>query len=222
MTINKVLQDFYRVPDYQREYVWGESDPKGERGDEVDQFLNDILSEFESASDQYAPEYFIGTIVVCPSSDGVFEIIDGQQRLTTAFLVLCSLRDYLNELGAKVPDSLPTQLASSLVDWRGKTSHRLRLDLQYEDASNILDDFVAAKRGVFAGEKTRSIANMINAYDLISEFLKANSKGDKAFLLAFYGYFTNKVKLIRITTPSIAKALKIFETINDRGVVTCH
>ena len=35
---------------------------------------------------------------------------------------------------------------------------------------------------------------------------------------AFYGYLTNKVKLIRIQTEDVAKALKIFETINDRGV----
>jgi hypothetical protein len=34
----------------------------------------------------------------------------------------------------------------------------------------------------------------------------------------FYGYLTNKVKIIRIETPTVAKALKIFETINDRGV----
>ena len=34
----------------------------------------------------------------------------------------------------------------------------------------------------------------------------------------FYGYLNNKVKLIRILTEDMAKALKIFETINDRGV----
>jgi Protein of unknown function DUF262 len=67
MTLKRVLQDFYRVPDYQREYVWGEADPKGERGDEVEQFLNDINTEFEAATDENAPEYFIGTVVVCPS-----------------------------------------------------------------------------------------------------------------------------------------------------------
>jgi uncharacterized protein with ParB-like and HNH nuclease domain len=41
---------------------------------------------------------------------------------------------------------------------------------------------------------------------------------DPAELLRFYGYLTNKVKVIRIETPTVAMALKIFETINDRGV----
>ena len=41
---------------------------------------------------------------------------------------------------------------------------------------------------------------------------------DPKGLRRFLGYFTNKVKLIRIETPNISRALKIFETINDRGV----
>ena len=36
LSIARVFQSFYRVPDYQREYVWGEKNAEGERGDEVD------------------------------------------------------------------------------------------------------------------------------------------------------------------------------------------
>jgi hypothetical protein len=59
---------------------------------------------------------------------------------------------------------------------------------------------------------------MASAYETTSEFLRANFREDADALRAFYGYLMNKVKLIRITTPSVARALKIFETINDRGV----
>jgi hypothetical protein len=218
MTLKRVLQDFYRVPDYQREYVWGETDPKGERGDEVDQFLNDVNTEFEAATEEQAPEYFIGTIVVCPAAGGVLELIDGQQRSTTAFLTLCAIRDYLKKLGVSLPDDLPGQIAASSTDWKGQTVHRLRLDLQYEDAGNILQDYSEGKGADARLGETRSITNMANAYKTIFEFLQANCKDDPNSVRAFYGYFTNKVKLIRITTPSVAKALKIFETINDRGV----
>src|SRR5271166_241782 len=107
MTLKRVFQDFYRVPDYQREYVWGETDPKGERGDEVEQFLKDIQREFEAATKDSAPEYFIGSVVVCPGADDVFDLIDGQQRATTAFLILCAIRDLLNEKGVNLPDDLP-------------------------------------------------------------------------------------------------------------------
>ncbi|WP_245465570.1 DUF262 domain-containing protein [Mesorhizobium sp. M6A.T.Ce.TU.016.01.1.1] len=59
MTLKRMFHDFYRVPDYQREYVWGETDPKGEGGEEVGQFLLDIYAEYESATKDFAHEYFV-------------------------------------------------------------------------------------------------------------------------------------------------------------------
>jgi len=115
MTLKRLFQDFYRVPDYQREYVWGEADAKGEGGDQVDQFLSDIHIEFEAATKHFAPEYFIGTIVVCKGDDQVFELIDGQQRTTTAYLTLCAIRDALADIGAAVPEELGMRVSRSLV-----------------------------------------------------------------------------------------------------------
>jgi uncharacterized protein with ParB-like and HNH nuclease domain len=218
MALKTFFQDFYRVPDYQREYVWGEADPKGQRGDEVEQFLRDIQSEFENANAQNAPEYFIGTIVVCPGSDGVFDLIDGQQRVTTAFLTLCAIRDLLKENGIDAPAILPTQIFANSVDWQGRTVDRVRLDLQYDDSRGVLDRYAKGNGANAPTAGTRSIANISGAYLAIVEFLKTQFKQDPDGIKRFYGYFTNKVKLIRIQTESVAKALKIFETINDRGV----
>ena len=70
------------VPDYQREYVWTEK--------EVQQLLQDIDEEFD-VGDRH--EYFIGTVLVSPTQQkNHFEVIDGQQRLTTFFLLLCAMR----------------------------------------------------------------------------------------------------------------------------------
>lgn len=218
MSLKRLLQDFYRVPDYQREYVWGETDPKGEGGEEVDQFLADIYTEYENATPQFAPEYFVGTIVVCQAADDVFELVDGQQRTTTSYLTICAIRDALTELGGAVPEELAGQIAASSVDWQGNTTRRLRLDLQYEDARGILEEYAAGGGGAAKRDGTRSIRNIGNAYDKVRDFLRATFKDDPAQILRFYGYLTNKVKVIRIETPTIAKALKIFETINDRGV----
>ncbi len=218
MTLRRLFQDFYRVPDYQREYVWGEADAKGEGGDQVEQFLADIHSEFEGATQQFAPEYFIGTIVVCVGNDQVFELIDGQQRTTTAYLTLCAIRDALQELGGALPDDLGTQIAASSTDWQGVTTHRFRLDVQYEDAGGILVGYAEGKAAQTSRDGSRSIRNLGAAYDTIRGFLSSTFAGDRAAILRFYGYLTNKVKVIRIETPTIAKALKIFETINDRGI----
>ncbi|RSU64087.1 DUF262 domain-containing protein [Sphingomonas sp. S-NIH.Pt1_0416] len=218
MTLKRLFQDFYRVPDYQREYVWGEADAKGEGGDQVDQFLSDIHIEFEAATQHFAPEYFIGTIVVCKGDDQVFELIDGQQRTTTAYLTLCAIRDALADIGATLPEELGNQIAASTIDWQGLTTYRLRLDVQYEDAGGVLQGYAEGKALETPRDGSRSIRNLGGAYDTVREFLSTTFDEDQAQLLRFYGYLTNKVKVIRIETPTIAKALKIFETINDRGV----
>ncbi|MGU3463580.1 DUF262 domain-containing protein [Methylobacterium sp. C33D] len=218
LSLAQIFLSFYRVPDYQREYVWGERDAKGERGEEVEQFLKDIHSEFEEATKDSAPEYFIGTIVVCPSKDGVFDLIDGQQRSTTSFLTLCALRDMISELDGQVPPTLKAQIAAADMNWHGETVERMRLDLQYEDASGVLVDYGTGKGLDARREGTRSIRNLAGAYDTIREFLTVQFPNDPNGLRRFLGYFTNKVKLIRIETPNISRALKIFETINDRGV----
>ena len=218
MTLKRMFQDFYRVPDYQREYVWGETNPKGEGGEEVDQFLTDIYSEFEDATSSSAPEYFIGTIVVCKDADDVFELIDGQQRTTTAYLTLCALRDALVDLDCPLPEELKSQIASSTVDWQGESVSRYRLELQYEDSGDILTQYAEGDGPVADKESTRSIRNIANAYQSIREFTATTLKNDPSTIKRFHGYLINKVKIIRIQTPTIAKALKIFETINDRGV----
>lgn len=218
LSIAQIFQDFYRVPDYQREYVWGETDAKGERGEEVEQFLKDIHAEFEQATKDGAPEYFIGTIVVCPGKDGVFDLIDGQQRTTTSFLTLCALRDMIGELDGQVPATLKGQICASAMNWQGETVERMRLDLQYEDAADVLTEYGSGNGKDARREGTRSIRNLANAYDTIREFLSTEFKADPNGLRRFLGYFTNLVKLIRIETPNVSRALKIFETINDRGV----
>ncbi len=94
---------------------------------------------------------------------------------------------------------------------------RYRLDLQYEDSGDVLER-IAKEETEQATGATRSIANILNAYRVVASFLRREFGDDHAKLRTFYGYLTNKVKLIRIQTEDVAKALKIFETINDRGV----
>lgn len=208
--IADVFQAFYAVPDYQREYVW--------ETEQVEQLLTDINAELAGNDPATSPEYFIGSIVVCPGSDGVLELIDGQQRMTTLFLTLCAIRDRLKALGESPSDALGHQIAATSVDAAGRDHFRYRLDLQYEDSGGILVRIAKGTLDDADRATTRSIANIRNAYTVVLEFLKREFGDDVAALRTFYGYLVNKVKLIRIQTKDVAKALKIFETINDRGV----
>ena len=211
LTISGVLQSFYVVPDYQREYVW--------ETDQVEQLLGDIFGELGSRDAGSAPEYFIGSIVVCPGDGGVLELIDGQQRMTTLYVALCAIRDHLERLGQKPPGALSPQIAATSTDANGQDHFRYRLDLQYEDSGDMLQRLAEGNSDKhLAGELTRSMANIHNAYQVTRSFLQREFGGSADAARTFYGYLTNRVKLIRIQTQDVAKALKVFETINDRGV----
>ena len=204
-----VFQSFYVVPDYQREYVWGT--------DQVEQLLTDIYMEITGSSADNVPEYFIGSIVVCPGDKGVFDLIDGQQRMTTLFVTLCAIRDRFKSLNSTPPGAIDGQIAATSTDASGNDQFRYRLDLQYEDSGDVLVRLATSGETAAPGG-TRSIANILNAYQVALSFMRREFGDDVAKLRGYYGYLTNKVKLIRIQTENVAKALKIFETINDRGV----
>jgi uncharacterized protein with ParB-like and HNH nuclease domain len=82
----KPLYNFY-IPSYQRGYRWDT--------DEVNDLLEDL---FEFIYQDAQQKYCLQPIVVKEMSDGKFEVLDGQQRLTTIFIILKSLKKYLPKL----------------------------------------------------------------------------------------------------------------------------
>jgi len=214
LSISTILNDFYAVPDFQREYVWEQ--------EHVEKLLQDILDEFydEEGRQVEGPEYFLGSVVACKDDNGILQLIDGQQRMTTIYLVLCAARDALNESGEKPPDWLNSSIRFVAADPKtGNDIERHRLTLQYEDSDGILEKVVKATQSVSSlPETTESVRRILSAYQTIREFYSANFKDDTAGIKRFLVAFTGRIKLIRILTPSIANALKVFETINDRGV----
>lgn len=209
LNLAKIFSDFYVVPSFQREYVWKE--------EQVEQLLRDIHDEY--SDDGQSSEYFIGSIVVCPGINNTLELIDGQQRMTTAYIFLCAVRDHLDSIQAETIDLLKNQIAATDIDDMGRNVYRFRVDLQYDDSKDALKQI--ANGGTDPSDTsptTRSVANIINAYQTIRTFINSEFGTNAEGLSRFYAYFTRRVKLVRIKTHSVAHALKVFETINDRGV----
>ena len=69
----------YEIPIYQRNYAWEK--------DEIAVLVRDVWDACEKQKENY----FIGTLVTYDKGDNTFEVIDGQQRLTTLFLILKAL-----------------------------------------------------------------------------------------------------------------------------------
>ncbi|MFC1548176.1 DUF262 domain-containing protein, partial [Candidatus Neomarinimicrobiota bacterium] len=213
LSIEDLFKDFYSVPDFQREYIWERK--------EVEKLLQDILDEFYDEEQALIKntEYFLGSVVVCDAGDGTFSLIDGQQRMTTIYILLCVIRDLLTELGQ--PSHLPLlgQISAAASDEEGEPILRHRLSLLYEDSKGIIRKLVE-DASAFRNEEalTVSVQRIQSAYQDIIEFLRVNFDTHPKRLKRFYATFTKRVKLIRIKTPTLTNALKVFETINDRGV----
>ena len=216
LSIRQVFQDYYVVPNYQRDYVWGEN-AHDKNENEVELFLSDIHKEFDLHSEISPTEYFIGTIITCSNSQGSFDVIDGQQRLSTIFLIICAIRDVLSELES-ASDELSGLISQVSKDSLGRQLKRNRLELQYTDAGNVLETIVQSSTVNEENLTTRSTQNLYRCYRTVREFIDTNFGDDAVEIGKFEGYFLSCVKLIRVTTPNLKKALTIFATINDRGV----
>ena len=90
--IKEIFANWYSIPSYQRPYVW--------ETDQVEELLDCIKNAYEANEEQY----FLGSIVYKKSEkevDGLtyeeLELLDGQQRITTIFLIIASIRDIVIE-----------------------------------------------------------------------------------------------------------------------------
>ncbi|NJK47299.1 DUF262 domain-containing protein [Candidatus Gracilibacteria bacterium] len=135
LSIDKLFHNFYIVPTYQREYVWQE--------EQVQEFFDDIYEEFENSPEGNLADYFIGSIIVCEKEKNLYEVIDGQQRITTAFLLLCAIRERFNSLNPTeykgFIEKINGQLSSTDTDAQGNLVSRYRVQLQYEDSRHVLE-----------------------------------------------------------------------------------
>lgn len=111
-------QTQYIVPIYQRNYAWGK--------DEIDALVQDIRTAQERRPKQ---NYYIGSLVVYKRSDGSYEVIDGQQRLTTLSILLAALGEHEQtiKLGFEHRDESNTAL------------DRIRTDASKPDNENSID-----------------------------------------------------------------------------------
>ncbi|NET15131.1 MAG: DUF262 domain-containing protein, partial [Okeania sp. SIO1H6] len=213
MTLEKLFDEFYVIPDYQREYVWEEK--------EVNEFIQDIYEEFSEQNQNSYSEYFIGSIIVCSRGDNLYEVIDGQQRMTTAYLVLCAIRDYLLTINSNERiEALKNKITSLYTDDWGNDQFKHRVELQYEESRGILES-IAMQTDLDQRSPTRSVKHIQNAYAEIRKFLSLKFELDEvaiSHIKKFYAYFLKNVKLIRVKTASVAHALKIYSTLNHRGL----
>ena len=85
--IGKMLMESrFMVPNHQRDYSWDD--------DRVGQFLDDLLDAM-ARGDSF---YFVGLMVFMSSQDGRLTVLDGQQRLATAVIIIAAMRAWFGSI----------------------------------------------------------------------------------------------------------------------------
>lgn len=187
-SIREIFQSNYVVPLYQRNFAWTD--------DEIHQLIRDIYENFIKDPKGF---YFIGTLVVLKRKNGDFEVIDGQQRLTTLSLI-----------AKKLDPDLHTS------------------KLQYDSRPEV-ESFLSAyyQRGEVATTTTNHLVSHFNeaieyieTVDLDTEAFKTLHfidylKDDS--ISEFKDYFFKQVQLVKVEIPSDTDVAHYFEVMNNRG-----
>ena len=217
-TISQLFADKksdFLIPDYQRPYAWEDTECQTLWEDIFTfAFPDNDYSKFNSDND----EYFLGPIVTFKNDSGKMEIIDGQQRLTTLMLLLRAFYEKYGNM--KDENSIKTRERLEKCIWKTDefgTPNKDALKINSEVATdNDKDEFLTILRTGKITDKMKS------KYALNYQFFQEKIN---EFLGAYPGYFSylptrilNNCILLPIEAESQDTALRIFSTLNDRGL----
>ncbi|MEM8615218.1 MAG: DUF262 domain-containing HNH endonuclease family protein [Cyanobacteria bacterium P01_H01_bin.105] len=206
----------YHVPPFQRDYSWSE--------DEWDDLWQDILGLFEQDSE---PAHYMGYLVLQSSDSKHFDIIDGQQRMTTLSIMILAGLAYLNDLVAADLDATKNsqrkqQLQNSYIGYVDPVSLVPRSKLELNRHNNrfyqtyLVPLEQIPRRGLNASEH-----QLRKAFGWFKERLKARlgvePESGQNFA-AFIDSLVDKLFFTVITVTDELNAFKVFETLNSRGV----
>lgn len=203
----------FLIPDYQRPYAWDEDECKT-LWDDIFEFAfpNNNVDDFNSEE-----EYYLGPIVTFKNIDGKKEIIDGQQRLTTLMLLL---RAFYVKFG-KMQDANSKKMRENIEKCIWKTDefgnpNKNALKINSEVATdNEKDEFLRIlNTGDATDMKSRYAENYRFFQIQIDEFLNSYP--------SYFSYLParilNNCILLPIEADDQNTALRIFSTLNDRGL----
>ncbi len=219
--IGEVFSRFwFRIPDYQRAYVWG--------NDEISELIDDV-----NYARVHNPEgqYFLGSMVLrkaTRTTDGVsfeeYELLDGQQRLTTLMLMLACIRD--REVDAKLKGACREMLYQEENKWK-KIPGRNRIVYDIRDnVGSFIERYIKTDDGSrnsdllgIAASKNLSLANMAAGIQTIhASFDDVERFPESDQFDLFVTYLLNNALFIYVSTEDLDDAFRLFTILNDRGI----
>ncbi|MDO7815752.1 DUF262 domain-containing protein [Helicobacter pylori] len=212
-TLKKGL--YHQIPIYQRPYQWTEEN--------CEKLLDDLFFNYE---DDRESDYFCGSLVLVKSDPNskteTYDIVDGQQRLST-FILLAKVLATLYSVDDKSQEYLQRSW-SDRHEYRGKKKKkRLDFDLvgssakkDFQDALDFFDDLDASKgKDSKSNDPSKSKNSYLKNAICLKNYLKKKEIED---INDFIEWLYFKVVFITITCPDADRALRIFNVLNARGL----
>ena len=236
-TLASILQvqgnlEHYHVPKYQREYTWGRN--------EWEQLLNDI--------EENDIGYFMGSIICIddnaelgPGESRIYEVVDGQQRLTTLSIVLMAIYKKLLDLRESMAededeeDSYKTTLSNIRIQLiHRKSSLNVTEKGYFQDSKDKLNYAFLRVQPSTQNSNLNDYKHILNELELIKGEYKSNYCAVRRLYKA-YDFFCknipesydqlidlhhkiNSLKFIHISVTSSSDAFVLFESLNNRGL----
>lgn len=206
----------FLIPDYQRPYAWEKEKECETLWEDVFSFAfpNDNCNDFNSDSD----EYFLGPIVTFKNDNGKMEVIDGQQRLTTLMLLIRAFYDkfaYMQDENSKKTRENLAKCIWKTDEFGTPDKSKLKIDSQVA-TDNEKEEFLSIlKNGVVStGMKSKYAQNYKFFQDKIADFISRFP----TYTAQLPTRIINNCILLPIEAESQDTALRIFSTLNDRGL----
>lgn len=199
------------VPRWQRDYAW---DPD----DHVKKLLDDLSDFWERSQGDPGRYYLLGQVIVVVNDDEENEIVDGQQRLTTIYLLLISLLNTMREradLTVRKNSTVFALLDTAVVS----LEDGVRLKSPYQEGTKVFKHLFEHGRNRLEGlgELTQPQRNLLEVYEVIEEWISENLV-EEADIVGYAELILNKVYFTRLSIEDIPLALDYFEKMNRRGL----
>lgn len=221
--LEDILKDklYYQIPIYQRPYQWTEEN--------CEKLLDDLFFNYE---DDRESDYFCGSLVLILIGEDskkakTYDIVDGQQRLSTFILlakVLATLySERLDPTKSKSQEYLQESWSDRHEHKGKKKKKRLDFDLvgssakkDFQDALDFFDDLDASKgENSKSNGSSKSKNNYLKNAICLKDYLEKKEIED---IDGFIEWLYSNVVFITITCPDADKALRIFNVLNARGL----
>ncbi len=207
---------WYKIPEYQRPYVWED--------EQVIALLEDVSSAQQFTQDS---EYFLGSIVFHSklSENKLYrdnELLDGQQRLTTLYMLMAVIRDLSED------EDLKKTCRDAIYQKENKFKgipERMRITFDIRDeVKEFAEEYIKIDNSTARKDSLLDLINKgqdINVKNMAKAIITMREwflKSENINVEDFFIHLMNNVLLIFVSSQELDDAFRLFTVLNDRGV----